>query len=100
MSANDEDEWVEAGSPIPQIDTARVLDSRRIEVTWRSGETVIIDLTPIIANHRAFVRLREDDAFFATMRVDERGNCVFWPDGHNVAISSHWLQEQHAPQAQ
>lgn len=91
--AGDNDEWEEAGAPIPLIADARTLHGRNIEVTWRTGEHAVIDLSPIIESHRVFARLRDDDAYFATMLIDQRGACVYWPEGANVAISTDWLQE-------
>ena len=52
--------------------------------------SVLRDLAPALANHRLFVRLRDDDALFRTIRVNEDGNGVEWDDGSE--LSAEWIE--------
>lgn len=85
------DDWVGVGEPIPRIAHASTGDGRTIHVTWTTGERVFIDLTRHIASHRAFARLRIDDAFFKKMQVGKRGDDIFWPEVPECAIPCAYL---------
>ncbi len=60
-------------------------------ILWKTGIAEWVDLTPALANHRAFVRLRSDDALFARLRVSEYGDCLEWDDGSE--LSAVWIEE-------
>jgi hypothetical protein len=66
------------------------LDERKILVTWRTGESQIIDTMPALASRRIFIALRTDDALFRTLKVNEDGNAIEWNDG--AELSAIWLE--------
>jgi hypothetical protein len=90
-----ETELIGTGVPLPRIATVRPLVRRELAVAWVSGETHVIDVSPALLSHRAFVRLRDDDALFATAVRDEFGDAVVWADGSELAAS--WLYELAEP---
>jgi len=79
------------GKPLPRILGVSVLEGRQVAVTWESGGTQRVDLTPALFSHRAFVRLRGDDRLFANVRVSEFHDCLEWPDGSELPAT--WIQE-------
>jgi hypothetical protein len=84
------DERVGPGPRLPRIATAVPLDNRRVRITWKTGETQEIDLSPALLSHRGFVRLRTDDELYRTMRVDEYGDALVWADG--VELNADWIK--------
>ncbi len=86
----DDDEIVGFSKPLPRIRSAAPLDARRIEITWVGGDTEIVDLAPALASKPIFLRLRTDDALFATLRVSSYGNALEWDDGSE--LTAHWVR--------
>jgi hypothetical protein len=89
--AEDNDEMIVVGKPLPRISAAALVRDRIVNVTWETGETEEIDLRPALASHRLFTRLRTDDALFRTMRVNDDGNALEWEDG--AELSAVWIEE-------
>ena len=89
-TASMDDDLISVGRPLPRLASARALDGRRVRVRWKSGNVAVIDLMPALASHRAFIRLREDDALFKTLRVNEDGNALEWDDG--AELSAEWIE--------
>ena len=76
---------------MPRIDGARALKGRTVEVVWAgSPEAQIVDLSPALKSRRIFVRLRSDDALFASLRVNEDGNALEWDDGSE--LTALWIE--------
>lgn len=90
-----DNEIVSAGAPLPRIKSVTALAGRTLRVTWQSGETHEVDVSPALLSHRAFVALRNDDALFATAARDEYGDAVVWADGSE--LSAVWLYELAEP---
>ena len=88
-----DDEFVSVGSEMPRIAHAMVAEGRTLIVTWTTGERVMIDITPIIANHPAFQQLRTDDAYFQKMNIDELGWAVLWPGDGTCSIPTSTLEQ-------
>jgi hypothetical protein len=86
-----DDQIISVGKPIPRISAARPLNGRLVEITWNSGKVEVVDLAPALASHRAYVRLRTDDAFFRTMRLSEFEDCLEWAGG--IELSAVWIEE-------
>lgn len=86
------DEWITVGKPLPRIESARPLDHRNVSLLWR-GQTrpVVVDIGPAFMNLRIFARLRVDDAFFKTLKVNEDGTALEWDDG--AELSATWIEE-------
>ncbi|PWV94200.1 DUF2442 domain-containing protein [Phyllobacterium myrsinacearum] len=91
MSGTDleNDDVITAGLPLPRIRDVVPLDRRKVAVTWRSGETKIVDLAPALASHRVYIPLRDDDGLFRTMRVSEYGEAIEWTD--ELDFSAVWI---------
>lgn len=85
------EDYIEVGRPIPRIAAVEVMDRRWVRVTWADGGISEIDLTPALASHKGFVRLRSDDELFRTVSVGEFGGYLEWADGSE--ISTVWLEE-------
>lgn len=82
---------VSVGKALPRIESAKAMTGREVSITWRSGETQIVDLSPALSSHRAFVKLRSDDQLFSALRVSEFGDCLEWPDGAELPAT--WIEE-------
>lgn len=80
---------VRVGPALPRIAAAQPLDGRKVAVTWRSGASKIVDLTPALESRRIYIPLRDDDALFATLRVSEHGDAIEWDGG--LDFSAIWL---------
>ena len=86
MNADDfEDE-----APLPRIESAEPLDGRRVRIVWRGGVSQEIDTTPALSSRRIFLELRTNDALFRSLKVNEDGNAIEWPDG--AELSAIWLE--------
>ncbi len=88
-------ELVGTGVPLPRIDTLTVMNGRMVHIEWQSGERHDVDLMPALLSHRAFVRLRTDDALFNTAAKDEFGDAIMWSDGSEVSAT--WIYELAEP---
>lgn len=93
----DNEKLVGTGVPIHRIAAAEPDEGRSIKVTWTTGEKVSIDLTQHIATHKAFARLRVDDAFFRTMQIGEWGHDIYWPEEPDCAIPAVYLEGYAVP---
>lgn len=87
----EEDEFVDAGSPMPVIRQAEPLENFHVRVEWDDGREEVIDLRPAILSHRAYISLRNDVAAFSAFKVRDRGDSLVWPDGQE--LSADWIQE-------
>lgn len=87
----DEDEFVEAGGPMPSIRHAEAVQDFVLRVEWDDGREELVDVAPAILSHRAYVTLRTDPALFASFTVRDRGDCLVWPTGQE--LSADWIQE-------
>ncbi|MDC7789809.1 DUF2442 domain-containing protein [Rhodoplanes sp. TEM] len=88
-AASTNDEVVRVGPALPRIAAATPLDGRKVAVTWRSGETRIVDLAPALESRRIYIPLRADDALFRTLRVSAHGDAIEWDGG--LDVSAIWL---------
>lgn len=84
-------EFIGTGNALPRIADAKVLDGRRVAVTWKNGDKQVIDVMPAFLSHRLFIQLRSDDALFQTLAVDEYGDALVWADG--AELSAMWLAD-------
>lgn len=66
--------------------SAKPLPSQHIEITTKSGATLVVDLTDLIAGRDIFWRLRQE-RYFKMVRVDEQG-VLCWPEGEDLAPES------------
>jgi len=85
--AADDQAFVDAISgpePMPRLSSVRVVDGRKIEVTWaqgrRAGQVDVINLTDVLGRFKVYRPLLADDALFATARLTEEGHVVKWAD--------------------
>lgn len=85
------DEVISVGRPLPRIARVEPLDERNIRVTWRSGEVVTLDLAPALQSRRIFIPLRDDDALFRRVAVNEYGDGIEWP-AQDLEFSAAWLE--------
>ena len=89
-----QDEIVSVGKPFQKILAVEPTEGRTVRITWEDGKVEAIDLTNYIANHRAFVRLREDDAYFRSVSIDKHGWAIFWGEwSEGAAIPVDGLDE-------
>ena len=68
------------------VTAARPLPSQRVEITTKSGATLVVDLSGLIAGRDIFWRLRQD-RYFKMVKVDEQG-VLCWPEGEDLAPES------------
>lgn len=83
-------EIVSAGKSLPAIADAEPLDGRRVLVTWKNGETKLVDLGPALASRRIYIPLRGNDALFHTLRVSAYGDALEWDGG--IEFSAIWIE--------
>lgn len=88
----EKEEWISVGRPLPRIVSVKSVSGRVVSLLWRgSDHPVEVDLTPALVAHRLFAGLRDDDALFATVKVNEDGNALEWADG--AELSAVWIEE-------
>ena len=75
------EEFVIVGRPLPRLRAVQLLDGHWLRVTWDSGATNDVDVSPAIMSRKAFVRLRTDRELFETARTDELCDAAHWLDG-------------------
>lgn len=72
-----------------------------LRLTWDGGRTGRVDLSDWIARGGAAFDTLQDEAVFATARVEDYGTCVQWGDTEDLAIDAYHLgllaQEQASP---
>ena len=83
------DDVISFGHSLPRLATAMIIDGRRVRVTWRDGNSVIVDLGPVLLSHRHFIPLRDNDDLFQTLRVNEEGTALEWDEG--IELSALWI---------
>lgn len=76
---------------MPAIKAAEPLNGFQARIEWEDGREEIVDLSPAIFSHRAYVSLRSDPALFASFKVRDRGDALVWPDGRE--LSADWINE-------
>lgn len=84
-----DDDVVSIGRALPRLATAVIIDGHRVRVTWRDGNSVTVDLDPVLLSHRHFIPLRHNDDLFQTLRVNEEGTALEWDDG--IELSAVWI---------
>ncbi|MCM2291446.1 DUF2442 domain-containing protein [Allorhizobium sp. BGMRC 0089] len=82
---------ISVGTPLPRISKAEWIEKRLVRITWKTGKTSAVDLAPALLSRRVYMSLRDDDALFAKLRVDEYGTCIEWPGG--LDFSALWLSK-------
>ena len=100
------DDVISFGHSLPRLATAMIIDGRRVRVTWRDGNSVIVDLGPVLLSHRHFIPLRDNDDLFQTLRVNEDGTALeisrrlvamyrgVAPIPAHIALSARYLAEK------
>ena len=83
------DELLSVGVSLPRIIRAEPLQRRLIRVEFKTGESRIVDLAPVLESRRIFIPLRKDDSLFAQLSVNEDGNALEWPG--EIEISAVWI---------
>jgi hypothetical protein len=64
---------------LPRITDATPLHGRWIRLRFTDGVVQEVDLAPLLAEGRLFAAIRDDDGFFAQVRVNEESGTVEWP---------------------
>ena len=94
---NDDDDIISVGKP-PTIAVAYPGADRLVHVVLRYPAGVvekIVDLAPILEFGRIYAPLLEDDALFATLRVNEDGKALEFNGGFMISAASiEWLAER------
>lgn len=90
-TASTNDDVVSVGRELPRLAAATIIDGRRVRVTWRNGDSVAVDLAPVLLSHRHFIPLRRDDELFETFRINEDGTALAWDGG--VELSAIWISD-------
>jgi hypothetical protein len=85
------DDLISVGTPMPRAAKAEWIEKRLVRITWKNGKTSVVDLAPTLLSRRVYIPLREDDALFAQLRVDEYGAGIEWPCG--LDFSALWLSK-------
>lgn len=85
------DELISVGAPIERLAHVEALDGRKVRIRWKSGKTQVVDLEPVLLSRRSFIPLREDDALFQQVQMDEYGTAIEWPGG--IDLSALWLSK-------
>ncbi|MGM4982428.1 DUF2442 domain-containing protein [Rhizobium sp. 11_C7_N12_5] len=85
------DDLISVGTPLPRAAKAEWIEKRLVRITWKNGKTSVVDLAPALLSRRVYMPLREDDALFAQLKVDEYGTGIEWPGG--LDFSALWLSK-------
>ncbi|MBF0502431.1 MAG: DUF2442 domain-containing protein [Candidatus Riflebacteria bacterium] len=67
----------------PNITAARIISSSIVEITWKTGEILSVDLHHVIDKNPVFEPL-QDIEFFNRMTADEWGHALEWPGGLDI----------------
>ena len=93
-----DDDIIGVGKPPPTIAAAYPGAERRVHLVLCYPDEVMqktVDLTPILKTGRVYAPLFEDDALFATLRVNEDGKALEFNGGFKISAASiEWLVEQ------
>lgn len=84
------DDLISVGRPLLRIAAVSRLGGRTVHISWRDGGQKIVDLSPAILSHRHFIPLRDNDALFRTVAVNEDGNALQWDGG--IELSAEWIE--------
>jgi hypothetical protein len=85
------DDLISVGTPLPRAVKAEWIEKRLDRITWTDGKTSVVDLGPALLSRKVYGPLREDDALFAQLSVDEYGTGIEWPGG--LSFSALWLSK-------
>jgi DNA-binding XRE family transcriptional regulator len=80
-----QDETFSVGEPLPKIEAVEPDLDLTVRVTWATGVSERIDLSPIILGYRTFKRLRHDRALFAQVHLDAYRSAIVWNDEMDLA---------------
>ena len=85
MSEIENDTVLTAGGPLPEV-LVVALGSRPFEVniTWKDGARVAVDLAPDIFTFKAFAPLRDDPDLFGTVHVVNDGSAIAWGPSDDI----------------
>jgi hypothetical protein len=80
---------------IGKISSVAVVGDRRLEIAWDDGHVAPVDLTDIIAAHKALAPLRKKSEF-ALVQVSTDGWSLEWPSGIDFGAFQlrRWADEQ------
>jgi len=83
-------------SALPKITDLRVLRTGVLEIEWRDGVRLAVDVSDRMRRHPMLIALR-DPALFARAAIDEFGMGVAWPNGADFCADALriWAVEQH-----
>ena len=65
-----------------------------MRITWTTGETVAVDIAPILYSRRTYIPLRQDDALFRSLKVSEYGNAIEWIEWNGELLKSPSIREE------
>ncbi|HEX5723993.1 MAG TPA: DUF2442 domain-containing protein [Longimicrobiaceae bacterium] len=72
------------------IENVRVAEGSVLELTYAGGETVVVDISPLIERGGVFSRLA-DPAVFARVVIGGGGRYLEWPGEIDLCADSLWL---------
>lgn len=80
---------------IGKITSVAVLGDKRLELSWDDGFIAPVDLSDVIAKHKALAPLKKKSAF-AQVRVSADGWSLEWPSGVDFGAPQlrRWADEQ------
>lgn len=65
----------------------------QVRLTYKTGETIIVDFTPYIERGGIFAPLK-DPSFFAQVSVGENGRYLAWPGEIEFCADALWLKQE------
>ena len=78
----------------PKLEGVQVLQPYRLHTRWSTGETLEVDLQPMLRKHPALAQLL-DPKVFAKARIDASGHGIEWLDAEMGADNVYaWAKEQ------
>ena len=79
----------------PRLAAVKALPRRRLELTFRDGNTYVVDLSDDIQRLPALARLKNSRAFAPAALVEGEGWTVNWPDlDIQIGADTLWLDAQ------
>jgi hypothetical protein len=95
MSANDIEDVIDTGIPLPRISNVRAAAPATLIVTWaegrRAGQVDRIDIAPIINTYKIFRPLRKNQKLFKTAHLTDDGDVVTWA-GDDLELSAEAIE--------
>ena len=73
----------ERGAEVVRIRSVETLGGFRVRLSLSDGSTREVDLGPYL-NGPVFEPVRNDPAFFRSVRVDEELGTIVWPNGADI----------------